>query len=45
MRNKLIGGVLFLQTRRKPMSCGSAYESFAYDCISSVGCCCVLLRA
>jgi hypothetical protein len=36
MRNKLIGGVLFLQQRRKPMPCGSAYESFAHDCISSV---------
>jgi hypothetical protein len=36
MRNKLIGGVLFLQQRRKPMPCGSLYESFAHDCISTV---------
>ena len=36
MRNKLIGGVLFLQLRRKAIACSSAYESFAYDCISEV---------
>jgi hypothetical protein len=36
MRNKLIGGVLFLQLRRKAVACGSSYESFAYDCISTV---------
>ena len=36
MRNKLIGGVLFLQYRRKPMRCGSLYGSFAYDCLSTV---------